>query len=406
MIGRFFSAIGRSLQGLRYFFGDLFYLLSRPFRGLGRRLKSLWNSVSAQNKLRAAVALGALAIIAVIALLVVPNLPCGAPGGDDCAPEDEAIALVPADSLAYVHMSLEPGTDQYDAAVTLANRTPLLTQQLLGRALPLLIGASGQPPSFSDDIEPWFAGEIAVAVVPGESGTQQVQLLEVSDTEGARAYEASIAAGEPQPEDYQGTELREDDRGLATAIVDDFLVIGTGNGVRSVIDVAQGVEGADSLESEGNATDAIEALPEERLAEAYLSAEGIDSFLALSDGALAPFEPLVDSGDSARRRDERERRRERLSLRHAQPARSRAKRRRRWLLRGVHPIRARTARGACARHACLCGVRKRRRDGGHTAWSGDDPGPWHRHRHHRADRPASQVRGRRHRVRPPARAER
>ena len=105
--------------------------------------------------------------------------------------------------------------------------------------MPLLIGGSGQPPSFSDDIEPWFGGEIAVAVVPGGAGTQQVQMLEVSDTKGAREYEASIAAGEPQPEDYQGTELREDDRGLATAIVDDFLVIGTADGVRSVIDVAQ-----------------------------------------------------------------------------------------------------------------------------------------------------------------------
>ena len=160
------------------------------------------------------------------------------------------------------------------------------------------MGASGQPPNFADDIDPWLGGEIAIVVVPGSAGTQQVQMIEVSDKDGAREYEDSIAAGEPEPEDYQGTDIREDDRGLATAIVDEFLVIGTADGVRSVIDVAAGVEGADSLKSDGAATDAIEELPAERFADAYLSAEGIDSFLALSDGALAPFEPLIDSGDS------------------------------------------------------------------------------------------------------------
>jgi len=298
MIGRIFSAIAQRLRSVRYFVGDLFYLASRPFRGLGRRLKPAWDSVSAQNRRRAAVVLGALALIAAIAFLVVPSLPCGAPGGDTCAPDDDAIALVPADSLAYVHANLERGSDQYDAAVTVANRTPLLTEQVLGRILPFFLGGSGQPPSFSDDIEPWFGGEIAIVVVPGGAGTQQVQMLEVTDTEGAREYEASIAAGEPEPEDYQGTDLRQDGRGLATAIVDDFLLIGSADGVRSIIDVTANVEGADSLDADSNATDALEALPAERLAEAYLSAEGIDSFLALSDGALAPFESLVDSGVS------------------------------------------------------------------------------------------------------------
>lgn len=311
MIGRIFSRLGERLRGLhlpsglfervrgvRYFLGDLFFLLSRPFRGLARRLEPLWDSVSARNKLRLAVGLGAVAVIVVALFVVVPNLPCGAPGGDVCAPEDDAIALAPADSLAYVHLNLDPGTEQYDAGVTVANRTPELTQQVLGRLVPFFLGASGQLQSFTDDIEPWFAGEIAIVVLPGETGTQQVQMLEVADTDGAREYEASIAAGEPEPEDYQGTDLREDERGLVTAIVDDFLVIGSAEGVRSLVDVSAGVEGAGSLEGESTAIDALDALPEERLADAYLSSEGIDAFLALTDGVLAPFEPLVDSGDS------------------------------------------------------------------------------------------------------------
>ena len=230
-----------------------------------------------------------------VALVVVPNLPCGAPGGDECAPDDDAQALVPADALAYVHVNIEAGTDQAEQAADVAARTPLLTQQVLGQIEPFLLGGAGETPVFSEDIEPWFGGEIAIAVVPGGAGTQQVQMLEVTDEKGAREYESSIGAGAPEPEDYKGTELREDDRGLATAIVGDFLVIGSADGVRSVIDVSAGAE---SLSEDATVEQTFDELPADSFAQAYLSAEGIDSFLALSDGAFASFEPLVDSGDS------------------------------------------------------------------------------------------------------------
>ena len=77
-------------------------------------------------------------------------------------------------------------------------------------------------------------------------------MLEVADEKGARDYESSIGAGAPEPEDYQGTELREDDRGLATAIVGDFLVIGSADGVRSVIDVSAGTEDAEPLSEDAD----------------------------------------------------------------------------------------------------------------------------------------------------------
>jgi hypothetical protein len=298
VIGRMFSVIAARLRSIRYFLGDLFFLVTRPFRGIGHRIGSVWGSIPPEWRLRGAVAGGAVALIALLAFVVVPNLPCGAPGGDECAPDDDALELVPSDALAYVHVNIEAGTDQAENAATVAERTPLLSKQVLGQIVPFLLGGAGDRANFSEDIEPWFGGEIAIAVVPGGAGTQQVQMLEVKDTKGARDYESSIAAGNPEPEDYQGTELREDDRGLATAIVGDFLVIGTADGVRSVIDVSAGSEEAESLSADATAEQAIGELPGESFAQAYLSAEGIDSFLALSDGALGPFEPLVDSGDS------------------------------------------------------------------------------------------------------------
>src|SRR5688572_9128289 len=108
--------------------GDLMYLVSRPFRGIAGRLSSLWQSISPEWRRRGVVAIGAVALIALAAFVVVPNLPCGAPGGDECAPDDDSQALVPADALAYVHVNIEAGTDQAQEAADVAARTPLLTR--------------------------------------------------------------------------------------------------------------------------------------------------------------------------------------------------------------------------------------------------------------------------------------
>jgi hypothetical protein len=93
-------------------------------------------------------------------------------------------------------------------------------------------------------------------------------------------------------------DVTEDGRGLATAVVDGFLIIGTGEGVRAVIDVATGATGADALGDDGTATDVLDSLPDHRFAEAYLSTDGIETLVASPDGPLASLEPLVDSGSS------------------------------------------------------------------------------------------------------------
>ena len=144
MTSRFFEAIAAGLRSARYFLRDLFFLLTRPFRGVGESVASAWRSIPPRWRLRGAVAGGAIALIALAAFVVVPNLPCGAPGGDDCAPDDDALALIPADALAYVHVNIDAESDQAEDAATVAERTPLLTEQLLARAAPFLLGGAGR----------------------------------------------------------------------------------------------------------------------------------------------------------------------------------------------------------------------------------------------------------------------
>ena len=118
----------------------------------------------------------------------MPALPCEAPGGDRCPPADDAIHLVSEDALAYVHLNVDPDTEQYEEAAQVLERVPGITKQATALTLSQLPGPNGAPPDFERDIEPWFGGEAALAIVPAAGGLgEQVQLLEVERRRGRRA---------------------------------------------------------------------------------------------------------------------------------------------------------------------------------------------------------------------------
>ena len=195
---------------------------------LGREGWDWWLGLSIYTRRRLCVAAGLLAVLALIWLAAIPALPCGAPGGESCPPRDDAIGLVPDDALAYAHVNLDRGSDQFKAAEDVASRVPTLAQQAIGRLAARLPGPHGAPLDFDRDIEPWFGGEAAVAILPaGGRAAQEVQLLGVGDEDGARRFADSIASGGLHSLDDQGTDLQVDRRGLATALVGGFLVIGT-----------------------------------------------------------------------------------------------------------------------------------------------------------------------------------
>lgn len=258
-----------------------------------------WSTISVRNRWRAGLAIAALGVLLVIAFVAVPALPCGTPGADVCPPADDAIALVPDDALAYLHVNADPGTQQYDEASEVAGRVPTITQQAISRLLDRVPGPGGRPPDFARDIRPWFGGQAALAIIPaGERAAEEVQLLQVSDDDGARRFAASIAAGTPQTNDYRDVAVTVDRRGLATAEVGGFLAIGRESGVRDVIDAQSGANGTGSLADEPAAVSALDRLPDDRLADAYLSPDGIDRLVGNPRGPLATLDAVVDPGAS------------------------------------------------------------------------------------------------------------
>jgi len=263
---------------------------------VGRGLQDVWFDLSIHARRGLALGLGLLLAIALLWLIAVPALPCQAPGGDTCPPADDAIHLVPEDALAYVHLNVDPGTQQYREAAGIVARVPALTDQATGRLLARLPGPKGAAPDFKRDIQPWFGGEAALAVVPTAGGGlgQEVELLEVGDAGGAQKFADSIAAGKPRSKTYRDVQVHVDHRGLATALVGGFLAIGARSGVRDVIDASSGATGTGSLAGDPNAAAARDALPDTRLADAYLSRQGIADLVANSQSPLATLTSVIN----------------------------------------------------------------------------------------------------------------
>jgi hypothetical protein len=262
---------------------------------IGRGARGFWFGMSVSTRRRLAIAIAALAALPLLALLAVPALPCQAPGGDSCPPSDDAVALVPDDALGYMHVNVDPDAEQYDEARAVADRVPTLSTQVTRSLLSRVPGPSGAPPGFERDIVPWFGGEAALAIVPaGERAAEEVQLLEAADADAALEFAESVGTGTPEATDYRGVEVDVDRRGLATAVVGGFLAIGRESGVRDVIDAQSGATGTGSLADDPDAEAARDALPDQRLADAYLSPDGIARLVDNPRGPLATLDAVVD----------------------------------------------------------------------------------------------------------------
>jgi hypothetical protein len=296
--GRILAATGSRLRGALYFVEDAAFVvgrfLARIPRALWGGLRGAWNGLTTQGRRRLVVALGTAVVLIVVLAAAVPSLPCEFPGGDSCPPSDDAEELVPADAVVYAHVDLDRDSEQYERAADVAASLPTITGEIARRAFDLVPGPGGGPPSFARDIEPWVGDEAALAVLPGGEGEfgSQVVLLEIGDPEGATRFARQVASGPSKVDTYREVEVSVDERGLATAQLEGFLVIAGEAFLRSVIDTQSGREGTESLADDENASRARDELPDHRFAEAYLSPDGARS-LATPNGELGQLSPLI-----------------------------------------------------------------------------------------------------------------
>ncbi len=290
-LGAALRAIGRALAAAGSYVAEVGRELGLAIGDVAAAVGAAWGGLDVYIRRRVALFAAVLVALAALWVFAVPALPCQYPGGDVCPPPDDAASLVPADALAYVHVDTDASSDQYRQATAILARLPVLSSQIGGRLLAQVPAVGRSAPSFTEDVRPWLGDEAALALLPAAGAPQEVELLGVGNQALAERYQRQLAGPGSETIPYRGVHLVRGRRGVASAIVAGFLVIGTTAGTEAAIDVATGAQGATPL-SDSPAAAIRDELPAQRVADAYLSSAGAAAVAGRPTGLLAPLAPF------------------------------------------------------------------------------------------------------------------
>jgi hypothetical protein len=244
------------------------------------------------SKIRARLAVWPVALaLAIVAAFLGATALIDSEGeeGGAATPPDHVAALVPRETLVYVHATLDRGSPQWERARRVFDRLPGLAR-LRDRSTRALVPGSGSL-DLARNVEPWIGDEAALALLPGGAAARSLILAEVSDKGLAEQF-LERAVGRVRRTSRRGTDIRV--RGtLATAFVGRFLLVGQLSNVRRAIDVR--AHPSLSLEQDPAFRRARRKLPEgERIAYAYAPPEGVRGLLARRSDLLGESMRLVD----------------------------------------------------------------------------------------------------------------
>ncbi|MGH2887867.1 MAG: DUF3352 domain-containing protein, partial [Solirubrobacteraceae bacterium] len=233
--------------------------------------------------IRRRLALAAGLLLALIAIAAAAVLAIS--GSDEIPPATGAAALVPADALAYLNLSIDSSRPAVSDARKVAARFPdwpLLETAALNRLRTIVAGSSAAPADFAGAVRPWIGKEAALALISsGASGAvEPLVVLDVARPARARAFVRSAwatAAGA-----YHGARLEAYPSGAQLAFVGHYLVAGSATGVRAAIDAAAGR--TRKLSRDPAYDRAVAGEPADRVLDAYLSATGVHELLGTRTG--------------------------------------------------------------------------------------------------------------------------
>jgi hypothetical protein len=186
-------------------------------------------------------------------------------GGDDGGDGDSGPAsAVPADAPLYMDFTLRPeGEAKAGAEAVLAKFVPGgdPTATLISLA-EQSAAEEGEDFDFETDIEPWLGEKAAVFFSSFEDDADGSVVVETTDADAARAFIEKYKDAGSTESSYEGTDYTLDADGDAQGIVGDFLVAGSEQGFKDVVDAESG----DSLGDSGDFSDSVGDLPDDRLA--------------------------------------------------------------------------------------------------------------------------------------------
>jgi Protein of unknown function (DUF3352) len=214
-------------------------------------------------------------------------------GGGSASPiaASGTAAVLPADALAYVGVSLDRGSPAVTRALAVANRLPgfgLGGGVALGRFGEVLAG--GRAVDYASQVAPWIGHGAALALLNTATSTAG-SLVVVQVAKRARARQFVRAQGATPSGSYRGTTLLRYPNGVVLAFIGPDLLIGQNASVRTALDVASG--SVSSLAASAVYRRAASTAPAGRVLEGYASAAGVRRVLAGQAGVLGTLGGLL-----------------------------------------------------------------------------------------------------------------
>ncbi len=231
------------------------------------------------------------ALLAIVLLLAA----CGGDDSDDSSSEagPDPIALVPADVPVYAEVVVRPeGTlgDDLKSAISKISGEDDPGQAIIDELNESL--AEDTDLTYEDDIEPWLGSRAGLFVSGFQMDTEEpdaAAVIATTDADAAQSFVDSSLEAEgtdTTDESYEGVDFKLDsEEGMAIGVDQDFLIVGTEQGFKDAVDAGAG----DSLESNPDATAALDAAPDNSVFSLYADADAVGDLLKASP-ELGPVE--------------------------------------------------------------------------------------------------------------------
>jgi hypothetical protein len=214
-------------------------------------------------------------------------------GSGVAPPATGAAEVVPADVLAYVHLSTDPGRPAVRRAQTLARRFggyPLAYAAAINR-LTAIVGGGSTKPDFATGIRPWLGREAAFAVLDTRGGSAP-SLIVLDVANRGRALRFVTGAGAAPVASYDGVRILAYRSGVEVAYVRHYLLVGADAGVRAAI--AAGTGRARSLAANRAYQATAVGEPAGRVLDAYVPAAGVRRMLEPRGGVIGAIAGMLD----------------------------------------------------------------------------------------------------------------
>jgi hypothetical protein len=212
----------------------------------------------------------AVALTMTCAVLALTAAACGESASSG---EGDPAALVPAGAPLYAQATVRPEGQLREDALAAAGKL-LRTGDPAGRLRELIdeaLAEDGSGLTWEKDFAPWLGEEVGIWATNLEAETASaVAIAQTTDADAARTALQRFKeadGGAYTKRSHAGVDYEVDAEGIASGLVDDFLVVGSEDAFKRTADLA---EDGDTLADSDRYQDAVDDLDENRLGQFYV----------------------------------------------------------------------------------------------------------------------------------------